>query len=411
MRRLKSGNLLVLLFMMLCIQAKSQQVINNVTIQKAGNDLYRIQYSLNATSDFDIEKIVLKIYRKRNGNIQEIFSLPMATPVSKNQDQPYSFDWKATNGLMQTGDDLQAKIVLSLKASQAKQKLNRIPVADAGNSTEIELPLAKPVVLNGSKSHDEDGKLVFIGWEQIGGPTNLNILHRDSLIAHVEGEFKPGTYAFQLTVKDNLGSVAVSRTIVTVKEHTYWSTEPPKNNTPPKTNVPSFKQPVKNQTRLKGGPANTALNLLLPGVGHYFVSGDYNGENRKASSFIVTAVYAGSIGGAFYFNGKSNGDYKKYNELASYREYQRDANGMITGIRGANEADADKYFNSAKSAHRNSLICLGVGGGVLVGDLIYTFLKGSRNKKEWKSENTSFKPKLIFSSNGNVTTAGVQFKF
>jgi hypothetical protein len=38
-------------------------------------------------------------------------------------------------------------------------------------------------------------------------------------------------------------------------------------------------------------------------------------------------------------------------------------------------------------------------------------LKGSRNKKEWKSENTSFKPKLIFSSNGNVTTAGVQFKF
>jgi hypothetical protein len=411
MRRLKSGNLLVLLFMMLCIQAKSQQVINNVTIQKAGNDLYRIQYSLNATSDFDIEKIVLKIYRKRNGNIQEIFSLPMATPVSKNQDQPYSFDWKATNGLVQTGDDLQAKIVLSLKASQAKQRLNRIPVADAGNSTEIELPLAQPVVLNGSKSHDEDGKLVFIGWEQIGGPTNLNILHRDSLIAHVEGEFKPGTYAFQLTVKDNLGSVAVSRTIVTAKEHTYWSTEPPKNNTPPKTNVFPSKQPVKNQTHLKGGPSNAAINLLLPGVGHYFVSGDHNGENRKAISFVVTAVYAGSIGSAFYFNGKSNSDYKKYNEMASYREYQKDANGTIIGVRGINEADANKYFNSAKSAHRNSLICLGVGGGVLIADLVYTFLKGSKNKREWKTENTSFKPSLIFSSDGIMTTAGVQFKF
>jgi hypothetical protein len=411
MRLLKSGNLLVLFFMMLCLQAKSQEVINNVTMQKAGNNLYRIQYSLNATPDFNIEKIVLKIYRRRNGNIQEIFSLPMAMPVTQNQGQPYSFDWKATNELVQAGDDLQAKIVLSLKASQAKQQVNRIPVADAGNFTELELPMTTPITLNGSKSHDEDGKLVFIEWKQIGGPTNLNILQRDSLIAHADGEFKPGTYAFQLTIKDNIGSVAVSRTIVTVKEHTYWSTEPPKNNTPPKTNVLPSKQPVKKQTPLKGGPANTAFNLLLPGVGHYFVSGDYNGENKKAGSFIVTAVYAGSIGGAFYFNGKSNGDYKKYNELASYREYQRDANGLITGIRGANETDANKYFNSAKRAHRNSLICLGVGGGVLVGDLIYTFLKGSRNKKEWKSENTSFKPKLIFSSNGNVTTAGVQFKF
>lgn len=409
MRQLKSGNILVLLFMMLCIHARSQQVIDNVSIQKAGDGLYRIQYSLNTTTDFDIEKIVLKIFRRRSGNIQEIFSLPLSIP--KNPDQPNSFDWKASNGLVQAGDDLQAKIILSLKASQARQRLNRIPVADAGVFTQLELPVNKPIILNGTKSHDEDGKLVSVEWKQMSGPTTLNILHKDSLLTAAEGELQAGTYAFELTVKDNLGSVAVSRTIVTVKGQSYWSTQPPKNNTPPKTNISPSAQPVKNQTRLKGGPSNAALNLLLPGVGHYFVSGDYTGANRKVSSFILTGVYLASIGGTFYFRQKSNSDYKKYEELASFREYQKDANGTIIGVRGANEAEADKYFNSAKSAHRNSLICLGVSGGILVGDLIYTFLKGSKNKKEWQAQNTSFKPDLIFSSNGTVTSAGIQFNF
>jgi hypothetical protein len=152
MRQLKSGKIIVLLFMMLCINARSQQVIDNVSIQKAGNDLYRIQYSLSTTPDFDIEKIVLKIYRRRNGNIQEIFSLPLATLISP--DQRGSFDWKASNGLVQAGDDLQAKIILSLKASQVRQRLNRIPVADAGSFAQLELPVTKPILLNGSKSHD-----------------------------------------------------------------------------------------------------------------------------------------------------------------------------------------------------------------------------------------------------------------
>lgn len=396
---------------MFCIHARSQQVIDNVTIQKAGDNLCRIQYNLNSTADFDIEKVVLKIYRRRNGDIQEIFSLPMATPVSKNHEEPYSFDWKASNGIVQVGDDLQAKIILSLKASQAKQRLNRLPIADAGAFAQVELPVKSPIILDGSKSRDEDGRLISVEWKQIGGPTNLKILHPDSLITSADGEFQTGTYAFELAVKDNFGSVAVSNTILTVKGQSYWSTQHPKSNTPSKINVSPSKQPVKSQTRLKGGPSNAAINLLLPGVGHYFVSGDSNGENRKAGAFILTAVYAASIGGSFYFNGKSNSDYKKYNDLANFREYQKDASGVIIGIRGANEADANKYFNSAKSAHTNSLICLGVGGGVLIGDLIYTFLKGSKNKKEWKAQGTSFKPNLIFSLNRAVTTAGVQFKF
>jgi hypothetical protein len=421
MRQLKSGSILILFLVIFCVSGKSQQVLDNVTIEKKSNALYRIQYSFNQAPEFTIEKAVLKIYRRRNGNVQEIFTLPLTAPLSNTQSQRvYSFDWTASNGIIQKGDEVQAKIVLSLKPSVVRQRLNKLPIADAGNFMQIQLPISKPVELNGSKSRDEDGKLVSIEWKQLSGPTSLTISHKDSLVAHADGEFKAGTYAFELMVKDNLGSVSISRTALTVKE-TYWTNQQPPviNTAPEKTNAVPVITPekvqaqtkVQIQTKLKGGPANTAANVLLPGLGHYFVSGNYKAENRKMSAFILTGIYAASIGGSFYFNGKSNDLYKKYDELASYREYQKDANGTIIGVRGGDEVQANKYFTDAKAAHRNSLICLGVGGGVLVGDLIYTFVKGNRNKKEWQSQNTSFKPNLFISSDGYQTTAGLHFKF
>lgn len=420
MWQLKSGSIFIAFLLVFYIQGNSQQVLDNVTIEKKSNTLFRIQYNFNQVPDFTIDKAVLKIYRRRNGSIQEIFTLPVAAPASTTQNQKqYSFDWTASNGILQKGDEVQAKIILTMKASMAKQRLNRLPVADAGSFMQLQLPITKPIELNGSKSRDADGKLIFIEWKQIGGPTTLTISKRDSLVARADGEFKAGTYAFELTVKDNLGSVSSSRTALTVKE-SYWTTQPPPTaSTPPaKTNgAPALTKKdqaqtrVETQTKLKGGPANAAANLLLPGLGHYFVSGNYKGENRKIGVFALTGIYAASIGGAFYFNGKSNDLYKKYDALASFREYQKDANGVIIGMRGADEKLAKKYYNDANAAHRNSLICLGVGGGVLVGDLIYTFLKGTKNKREWKSQNTSFKPNLFISSDGYQTTAGVQFKF
>jgi hypothetical protein len=48
---------------------------------------------------------------------------------------------------------------------------------------------------------------------------------------------------------------------------------------------------------------------------------------------------------------------------------------------------------------------------VLIGDLAYTFWKGNKNKKEWQSQNTSFKPNLFISSDGYETTAGIKISF
>src|SRR5690349_15393120 len=149
MQLLKSGSTLILLLMLFTKQSQSQQVISDVTIEKKGTNLYRIQYAFKPTSNFDIEKAVLKIYRRRNGDVKEIFSLPVNVPNPNEQGQrQYSFDWTAANGIVQNGDDLQAKIVLTLKTSVARQRLNRIPIADAGGFMQMELPVTKPVELN-----------------------------------------------------------------------------------------------------------------------------------------------------------------------------------------------------------------------------------------------------------------------
>ena len=439
MQRLKLDSVLILIFILCCFQSRSQDVINTVAIEKINAGLFKIQYKLNSTTDYDIDKVVLKILRRRGGGIEEIFSRDITSGNTRipNQ-QVYNYNWKPENGLIKTGDELQAKIVLTYKASLAKQKTklpNKAPHADAGGFLEVELPVHKPIILNGSKSHDEDGKIVSAQWKQISGPTNLTILNKDLLMyiifatdkntissttcMSVYGEFKEGSYAFELLIKDDQNATAVSRTVLKVKSAPIVINTIPVNPAPKKDSavvrkvVPVLEKTVetKTTTKLKGGPSNAALNVLLPGVGHYFVSGNHNGENRKATSFILTGIYATSIGGAFYFSEKSNNQYKKYNELADYREYQKDVNGVVIGVRGGSEEEANQYLNSAKSAHRNSLICLGVGGGVLVGDLIYTFMKGSKNKREWKNASTSFRPNLFISSNGSGTTAGVQFKF
>src|SRR5436190_12614108 len=118
MRLLKLNSVLILLLLACSMHSNSQQVINDVAIEKRGTNLFRIQYSLNQTADFTLEKAVLKIYRRRNGNVQEIFSVPITVPPLSAENQQYhNFDWTASNGLVQQGDDLQAKIILTLKTS------------------------------------------------------------------------------------------------------------------------------------------------------------------------------------------------------------------------------------------------------------------------------------------------------
>lgn len=412
MRQLRSGSITIL-FLMICCISNSQEVIHSVSLKKINQSLYRVTFTLNP-SDYDVKTIRLKISRRRQAHVQEIFSSDIGSQFSDNQ-KTYTYNWKPENGLIKSGDELQATIRIGFKPSLAHQKTittNKAPIADAGEFLKLRLPVTQPIVLNGSKSHDEDGKIVSGNWKQIAGPTTLTIQNLDSLVASASGSFKEGTYAFELTVTDDKGAKAISRTVLSIAEPLITNVH--RDDTIVKLQTKNdivHSEPVKENIPLKGGPLNAAVNLLLPGLGHYLVSGDYKGENKKPASFIITALYAGSVAGTFYFKSMSDANYRKYAELADYREYLKDANGTIIGVRGADQTKADDYFNRAKAQHRNSLVALGVGGGILVGDFIYTIFKGQKNKAEWKSEMTSFKPRLFISREGNQTTAGIKLKF
>lgn len=93
---------------------------------------------------------------------------------------------------------------------------NTPPVADAGNNITITQPAAS-VQLNGSDSDDPDGSISSYSWTKISGPPagGETIVTPNNSKTNVTG-LKPGTYVFELTIKDDKGSTAADRVTVTV---------------------------------------------------------------------------------------------------------------------------------------------------------------------------------------------------
>ncbi|MFL5774074.1 MAG: PKD domain-containing protein [Flavisolibacter sp.] len=330
--------------------ANAQDAIRQVQIEKVSSTQFRVKYQLNTSDDLDFNMVLLKIFRRRSGNVEEILSEEI-TPWSFNQPGgSYIYNWTTDPGTVITGDELQAKITLRFQgiAKSKSSKNNKLPIAHAGNFMEIHLPVNAPLMLNGSSSADADGKIVSYNWKQIGGPEQVHILQQDSSVAFLNGITKEGSYAFELTVKDQNGAAASDRIVITVKPAAVIPVAAPvaakndeiKNEIKKDSGVvkiqPAYEAPMK----LKGGPTSALINLAVPGLGHYYVSGDYQGNGRKPVWFAVTAVYAGAVGAGIYYVNKSNQQFDKYNTLAGFREYQHDANGNIIGVRGGNEQEA-----------------------------------------------------------------------
>ncbi|WP_298734854.1 PKD domain-containing protein [uncultured Chitinophaga sp.] len=91
---------------------------------------------------------------------------------------------------------------------------NKPPVANAGNDISITQP-ASSVQLNGSNSKDDDGNISSYTWKKISGAAGETIVTPNSSKTNVTG-LKPGTYVFELTVKDDRGSSSADRVTVTV---------------------------------------------------------------------------------------------------------------------------------------------------------------------------------------------------
>ena len=98
--------------------------------------------------------------------------------------------------------------------TQPTTNTNKPPIAVAGSDQTITLP-TDSVLLNGSASNDQDGRIIAWQWAKISGPASLNIVNANSVQPQATN-LAEGVYQFELTVTDSLGLFDKDTTTVTV---------------------------------------------------------------------------------------------------------------------------------------------------------------------------------------------------
>ncbi|NXG86742.1 K0319 protein, partial [Stercorarius parasiticus] len=137
--------------------------------------------------------------------------------LSAMQEGDYTFQLTVTDSARQRST---AEVTLIVQPEN-----NSPPVAVAGPDKELTFPV-ESTTLDGSKSQDDQG-IVFYHWENISGPSSVQMENGDKAIATVTG-LQVGTYRFRLTVKDQQGLSSASVLSITVKEE---------NNSPPQAHA------------------------------------------------------------------------------------------------------------------------------------------------------------------------------
>lgn len=112
---------------------------------------------------------------------------------------------------------------------------NLSPIADAGSDQTISLPLDS-ITLDGSASHDPDGKIVSWHWSTQSGPGAVVFSNSDSAKTEVSG-LEAGTYVFNLTVTDDSGATASAQVSAAVTNETTGSVVPRPSNQSPVANA------------------------------------------------------------------------------------------------------------------------------------------------------------------------------
>ncbi|NWW21306.1 K0319 protein, partial [Falcunculus frontatus] len=137
--------------------------------------------------------------------------------LSAVQEGDYTFQLTVTDSARQRST---AEVTLIVQPEN-----NSPPVAVAGPDKELTFPV-ESATLDGSKSQDDQG-IVFYHWENISGPSSVQMENGDKAIATVTG-LQVGTYRFRLTVKDQQGLSSASVLSITVREE---------NNSPPRAHA------------------------------------------------------------------------------------------------------------------------------------------------------------------------------
>jgi Secretion system C-terminal sorting domain len=94
--------------------------------------------------------------------------------------------------------------------------INSPPTVSAGGNQTILAP-ANPVTLSAAATKGGGGPIVSTTWSELSGPNAANLLAPGSLSTRASNLI-PGTYQFQILVRDSVGSTASSTTMVRVQQ-------------------------------------------------------------------------------------------------------------------------------------------------------------------------------------------------
>ena len=95
---------------------------------------------------------------------------------------------------------------------------NKPPIANAGRDTLIVLP-QDSLGLDGSASHDPDGRIIGYKWSQIPGTTLLSISNQQTATPTLKN-LVAGIHQFELKITDNDGLSAIDTVMITVNAST-----------------------------------------------------------------------------------------------------------------------------------------------------------------------------------------------
>ena len=242
-----------------------------------------------------------------------------------------------------------------------------------------------PLLLSSASVDPENSRMTY-QWTQIRGRncTLESPLSSSTKVLNLtEGE-----YSFKLEVKDANGLNNFETVDISVISGSSSVASNLINSSNPNIKSDNLLKPEASISKedkipsLKGGPEYALLDLVFPGVGHYYTSGDYTGFGKKKFHFITTMTVGFLAASSLYFKIDSEHDYKTYKSMVI--EYQTNDLGVQTGgQRGGIEKNALKYYDSAKLKDQVFKGLIITAGSVVAGDAILTLFKGLINKGEY----------------------------
>lgn len=172
--------------------------VNTTTVNGSGTD-----------SDGTIASYAwTKVSGPAGGNLQS--PATASTNITGLNAGTYVFRLTVTDNDGATATD-NVNVIVS--ASLAPSPSNQAPVANAGNTIVITLPV-NTATLAGSGT-DADGTVSTYSWTKVSGPTGGNIQSANTASTNITSLIE-GTYVYRLTVTDNAGAQSTDNVQVTV---------------------------------------------------------------------------------------------------------------------------------------------------------------------------------------------------